>query len=73
MFVFFCVQEQTQKRTLTQKQDKNRSKQPVYEEDDRPQELLEKPRDYVVKFTFPDPPPLSPPIIGLYGMCPCMS
>ena len=28
-------------------------------------ELLKKPKEYVVKFTFPSPPPLNPPILGL--------
>ena len=29
-------------------------------------ELLAKPRDYVVKVTFPQPPKLNPPILGLH-------
>lgn len=37
------------------------------EEDDEPVELLTKPREYQVKFSFPNPPPLSPPILGAYG------
>jgi len=37
------------------------------EDDSRPTELLQRPRDYVVKFTFPNPPPLQPPILGIYG------
>lgn len=37
------------------------------EEDNGPTELLQKPRDYIVKFTFPDPPPLQPPILGLHS------
>lgn len=32
-------------------------------------ELLQKPRDYIVKFRFPEPPPLQPPILGLHSMC----
>ena len=63
------LQEKKQKEQQSRKADKNRSKQPVYEEDDKPQELLQKPREYTVQFTFPDPPPLSPPIIGLFGKC----
>lgn len=30
--------------------------------------LIQKPRDYVVKFNFPEPPPLQPPILGLHGV-----
>lgn len=28
--------------------------------------LLQRPKEYVVKFRFPDPPPLQPPILGLH-------
>lgn len=38
------------------------------DEDDEPEELLLKPKEYKVKFSFPNPPPLKPPILGLYGM-----
>jgi len=31
-------------------------------------ELLSKPREYKVKFSFPDPPPLNPPILGAYDV-----
>ena len=37
------------------------------EDDDETQQLLEKPREYQVKFSFPDPPSLNPPILGAYG------
>ena len=30
-------------------------------------ELLARPREYKVKFSFPDPPPLNPPVLGLLG------
>lgn len=56
------------KEALTRKQQKNQTKQKMSEEDDRPTQLLSKPRDYVVKFTFPNPPPLNPPILGIYGV-----
>ena len=62
------VQEAKQKDLLTRKQQKNRSKQQEYEEDQKKQELLQKPKEYVVKFTFPSPPPLAPPVLGLHGM-----
>lgn len=37
------------------------------EEDNGPTELLSRPKEYIVKFSFPDPPPLQPPILGLYS------
>ena len=37
------------------------------EEEEEPPELLSKPREYKVKFSFPNPPPLNPPILGAYG------
>ncbi|XP_014261740.1 ATP-binding cassette sub-family F member 1 [Cimex lectularius] len=58
--------EKKQKEALTRKQEKNRSKQQKNEEDNGPIRLLQKPRDYIVKFSFPDPPPLQPPILGLH-------
>lgn len=50
------------------KSDKTNRKKgdPAHEDDDGPVELLKKPRDYVVSFKFPEPPPLSPPILGLH-------
>lgn len=61
--------EKKQKEALTRKQEKNRSsKVTKAEEDDGPQELLAKPKDYIVKFRFPDPPPLQPPILGIHNV-----
>lgn len=57
--------EKKQKEALTRKQEKNRTKMQKQEEETGPTELLQKPREYVVKFSFPDPPPLQPPILGL--------
>lgn len=37
------------------------------EEAEKPLELLQKPKDYIVKFSFPSPSPLSPPVLGLHG------
>ena len=59
--------EKKQKETLTRKQEKNKTKQQKNEEDDQPTELLAKPKEYLVKFRFPDPPPLQPPILGLHS------
>ncbi|KAJ9576446.1 hypothetical protein L9F63_006659 [Diploptera punctata] len=57
-----------QKEALTRKQEKNRTKVQKNEEDQGPTELLQKPREYIVKFSFPDPPPLQPPILGLHNV-----
>lgn len=38
------------------------------EDDDGPTELLDRPQDYIVKFAFPEPPSLQPPILGLYNV-----
>lgn len=60
--------EKKQKESLTRKQEKNKTKlQKQQEEEEGPVELLQKPREYIVKFSFPDPPPLQPPILGLHG------
>lgn len=65
-FFFITLQEKKQKEALTRKQEKNRSK--ITKEDDTgPTELLQKPKDYIVKFSFPDPTPLQPPILGLHS------
>ncbi|KAK9880978.1 hypothetical protein WA026_014329 [Henosepilachna vigintioctopunctata] len=60
--------EKKQKEALTRKQEKNRTKIQKQEEDTAPTELLQKPREYVVEFSFPEPPPLQPPILGLHGV-----
>ncbi|XP_026462438.1 ATP-binding cassette sub-family F member 1-like [Ctenocephalides felis] len=60
--------EKKQKEVLTRKQEKNRSKIQKAEEDNGPTELLARPKEYIVKFSFPDPPPLQPPILGLYNV-----
>ncbi|XP_058802702.1 ATP-binding cassette sub-family F member 1 [Phymastichus coffea] len=60
------VAEKKQKEALTRKQEKNKTKIQKHQEDDNgPTELLQRPREYIVKFSFPDPPPLQPPILGL--------
>ena len=59
------LQESKAKEALTRKQQKNRSKQQVFEENDKKVELLQKPREYQVKFTIPNPAPLNPPILGI--------
>ncbi|XP_006011873.1 ATP-binding cassette sub-family F member 1 isoform X3 [Latimeria chalumnae] len=59
--------EKQTKEALTRKQQKCRKKN-ADEEGHEPAELLKRPREYTVKFTFPNPPPLSPPILGVHGV-----
>nr|XP_056722846.1 ATP-binding cassette sub-family F member 1 [Euleptes europaea] len=59
--------EKQTKEALTRKQQKCRKKNPDEEANEAP-ELLKRPKEYTVKFTFPNPPPLSPPILGLHGV-----
>ncbi|KAG1706150.1 ATP-binding cassette sub-family F member 1 [Nymphon striatum] len=60
--------EKATKEALTRKQEKNKKKLQNNADDDKPIEMLQKPRDYVVKFMFPSPPPLNPPILGVYNV-----
>ncbi|CAG5042001.1 unnamed protein product [Parnassius apollo] len=62
--------EKKQKEALTRKQEKNRSKSQREEADEgaAPVTLLQRPKEYIVKFNFPDPPPLQPPILGLHNV-----
>ncbi|CAH2100170.1 unnamed protein product [Euphydryas editha] len=62
--------EKKQKEALTRKQEKNRSKSQREEADEgaAPVTLLQRPKEYLVKFSFPDPPPLQPPILGLHNV-----
>uniref|UniRef100_A0A674MQ70 ATP-binding cassette, sub-family F (GCN20), member 1 n=1 Tax=Takifugu rubripes TaxID=31033 RepID=A0A674MQ70_TAKRU len=59
--------EKQTKDALTRKQQKGRKKGQEEESQDA-QELLKRPREYTVKFTFPNPPPLSPPVLGLHSV-----
>ncbi|XP_013115812.2 ATP-binding cassette sub-family F member 1 [Stomoxys calcitrans] len=60
--------EKKQKEVLTRKQEKNKSKQQRQDDEDGPTELLEKPKEYIVKFRFPEPSQLQPPILGLHNV-----
>lgn len=64
--VHAVVQEKQTKEALTRKQQKGKKKGLQEEESHEAPELLKRPREYTVKFTFPNPPPLSPPILGLH-------
>ncbi|CRK93952.1 CLUMA_CG007479, isoform A [Clunio marinus] len=60
--------EKKTKDNLSRKQEKGKTKSQKEDlDDDKPTELLSKPKDYIVKFNFPDPPPLQPPILGLHN------
>ncbi|XP_034560277.1 ATP-binding cassette sub-family F member 1 isoform X4 [Notolabrus celidotus] len=58
--------EKQTKEALTRKQQKGKKKTGHEEESQEATELLKRPKEYTVKFTFPNPPPLSPPILGLH-------
>jgi len=62
--------EKIQKEALTKKQHKNKSKQQAIEdsEESKKQDLLQKPKEYTVKFTIPSPPPLNPPILSVHSV-----
>ncbi|XP_068779965.1 ATP-binding cassette sub-family F member 1 [Struthio camelus] len=61
--------EKQAKEALTRKQQKCR-RRPAAAAAEEPggAELLQRPREYTVRFTFPSPPPLSPPVLGLHGV-----
>uniref|UniRef100_A0A8C7G8X9 ATP-binding cassette, sub-family F (GCN20), member 1 n=1 Tax=Oncorhynchus kisutch TaxID=8019 RepID=A0A8C7G8X9_ONCKI len=60
--------EKQTKEALTRKQAKGKKKGGVEEESLEATELLKRPKEYTVKFTFPNPPSLSPPILGLHSV-----
>ncbi|XP_049457517.1 ATP-binding cassette sub-family F member 1 [Epinephelus fuscoguttatus] len=60
--------EKQTKESLTRKQQKGKKKGGLEEEGQEATELLKRPKEYTVKFTFPNPPPLSPPILGLHSV-----
>uniref|UniRef100_UPI00358FD560 ATP-binding cassette sub-family F member 1 isoform X2 n=1 Tax=Myxine glutinosa TaxID=7769 RepID=UPI00358FD560 len=66
-----CKQAERQVRdTLTRKQQKGKGfagNKDVIDQGARA-ELIKRPREYTVRFTFPDPPSLNPPILGLHGV-----
>nr|QNH67963.1 ATP-binding cassette transporter subfamily F member 1 X1 [Brachionus plicatilis] len=57
--------ESKAKESLTRKQEKNVKNKGMQKENDGPTELLKRPKDYIVKFKFPEPNALSAPILGL--------
>jgi len=60
--------ESKQKEALTRKQLKGQSKLSKHDDEDTgPTELLERPKEYLVKFRFPETSNLQPPILGLFN------
>lgn len=57
------------KEALTRKQERGKKRQNTFaeEEDNNKTELLARPKDYIVKFSFPNPAPLNPPILGVHS------
>jgi len=61
--------ETKQKEALTRKQQKNQSKLSKHDDEDTgPTELLDRPKEYIVRFRFPEVSTLQPPILGLYNV-----
>jgi len=61
--------ETKQKEALTRKQQKNQTKlSKNNDEDTGPTELLDRPKEYIVRFRFPEVSNLQPPILGLYNV-----
>ncbi|XP_078606308.1 ATP-binding cassette sub-family F member 1-like isoform X5 [Branchiostoma floridae x Branchiostoma japonicum] len=61
--------EKKQKEILTRKQAKGKRRTDEMEDSASSQtELLRRPKEYKVKFTFPSPPELNPPILGLHSV-----
>jgi len=61
--------ESKQKEALTRKQLKGQTKLSKHnDEDTGPTELLERPKEYLVKFRFPETSCLQPPILGLFNV-----
>ena len=58
--------KQAKKAEKDKKTGKNRGQED--DEDQGPAELLKRPKEYKVKFNFPNPPKLSPPILGLHDV-----
>ncbi|CAF3431058.1 unnamed protein product [Rotaria sp. Silwood1] len=61
------------KREEQKSKEKNRGRKQdtVDDETTNPKELLQKPKEYLVRFRFPSPPPLNPPVLGAYDVTFC--
>jgi len=60
--------ESKQKEFQTRKQLKNQTKLQKNDDEQGPTELLERPKEYLVKFRFPETSQLQPPIMGLHDV-----
>lgn len=60
--------KQAEAKQKTQQKQKNKNKKEAVEDEPQIEELLKRPQEYKVKFTFPPPPTLSPPILGLFDV-----
>lgn len=62
--------ESKQKQVQQQKKNKKGGQKDDRDDDEATAaaNLLMRPKDYIVKFRFPDPPPLQPPILGLHNV-----
>lgn len=62
--------EKVGKREEQKSKDKNRGRKQDAIEDDmtNKKDLLQKPKDYLVRFRFPSPPPINPPILGAHDV-----
>ena len=60
--------ESKQKEALTRKQIKGQTKLQKKDDEQGPTELLERPKEYLVKFRFPETSQLQPPIMGLHDV-----
>merc|ERR1712020_379188 len=58
--------ESKQKEALTRKQQKNQTKLQKNDDEQGLTELLEKPKEYLVRFRFPETSELQPPILGMH-------
>ncbi|XP_063966261.1 ATP-binding cassette sub-family F member 1-like [Lytechinus pictus] len=63
-----AAEKETRSQQKKRNERGNKKKGDPTEEDEGPQELLKRPKEYVVKFTLPNPPTLSPPILGIYNV-----
>ncbi|KAM3179987.1 ATP-binding cassette sub- F member 1, partial [Hymenolepis weldensis] len=64
------AQAKNQREVLTRKQAKSKvstNNTTDTNAADKKKQLIQKPKEYVVKFHFPNPPPLNPPVLGLYN------
>ncbi|CAJ0945631.1 unnamed protein product, partial [Mesorhabditis belari] len=63
------LKNQLQNKLNKQNKGKTKGSSTMGDEDDAPPaELLQRRKEYSVKFSFPEPSPIQPPILGLFGV-----